>query len=186
MAGLALAGNLQGHLATAEKIHFSHRLESVKVLPFVGANGGDPVFHGHITSEAVSRPEIQAPDRSRVFGMAVTTKDNSGRGQPSAWSAAIDKLAADMDGQGANPRLLVLSAGNTQSDDWNLYPASNDTDGIHDPGQAWNALTMGAYTDLVEITEPGVVEHEAIAPEGALSPFQHYIVNLAGWVALKT
>ena len=135
MAGLALAGNLQEHLATSEKIHFPHRLESVKLLPFGGANGGDPVFHGHITSEAVSRPEIQAPDRSRVFGMAITTKDNRGRGQPSAWSAAIDKLAADMDGQSANPRLLVISAGNTQNDDWDLYPASNDTDGIHDPGQ---------------------------------------------------
>ena len=171
MAGLALAGNLQEHLATAEIIHLSHRLESVKLLPFGGANGGDPVFHGHITSEAVSRPEIQAPDRSRVFGMAVTTKDNRDRGQPSAWSAAIDKLAVDMDGQRANPRLLVLSAGNTQNDYWNLYPESNDTDGIHDPGQAWNALTVGAYTDLVEITEPGVVDHEAIAPEGALSPF---------------
>ncbi len=171
MAGLALAGDLQEHLATTEAIHFPHRLESVKLLPFDGANGGDPVFHGHITAEAVSRPEIQAPDRSRVFGMAVTTKDNRGRGQPSAWSAAIDKLAADMDGQRANPRLLVLSAGNTQSGDWDLYPDSNDTDGIHDPGQAWNALTVGAYTDLVEITEPGVVDYEAIAPEGALSPF---------------
>ena len=171
MAGLALAGNLQEHLATAEKIHFPHRLESVKLLPSGGANGGDPLFHGHITSEAVFRPEIQAPGRSRVFGMAVTSKDYRGRGQPSAWSAAIDKLAADIDGQGENPRLLVLAAGNTQNDDWNLYPASNDTDGIHDPGQAWNGLTVGAYTGLVEITEPGVVDHEAIAPEGALSPF---------------
>ena len=171
MAGLALAGNLQEHLATTDPIRFPHRLESVKLLRSGGASGTDPVLHGHITSEAVSRPEIQAPDRSRVFGMAVTTKDNRGRGQPSAWSAAIDKLAADMDGQRARPRLLVLPAGNTQNDDWNLYPESNDTDGIHDPGQAWNALTVGAYTDLVEITEPGVVDYEAIAPEGALSPF---------------
>ena len=171
MAGLALAGNLQEHLATAQKIHFPHRLESVKLVPSDGANGGDPVFHGHITSEAVYRPEIQAPNRSRVFAMAVTTRDNRGRGQPSAWSAAIDKLAADMDGQGASPRLLVLSAGNTKRDDWNLYPESNDTDGIHEPGQAWNGLTVGAYTDLVEITEPDVVDHEAIAPEGALSPY---------------
>ena len=171
MAGLALAGNLVEHLATTEKIHFPHRLESVKLLPFDGANGGNPVLHGHITSEAVSRPEVQAPDRSRVFGMAVTAKDNRGRGEPSAWSAAIDKLAADTDGQGGNPRLLVLSAGNTEYDDWSLYPDSNDTDGIHDPGQAWNALTVGAYTELVEISEPDVVDYEAIAPGGGLSPF---------------
>ena len=171
MAGLALAGNLLEHLVTGDTIHFPHRLESVKLLPFDGANGGGPVLHGYITSEAVSRPEIQAPDRLRVFGMAVTARDGRGRGQPSAWSAAIDKLAADMDAQGANPRLLALSAGNTQYGDWGLYPASNDTDGIHDPGQAWNALTVGAYTDLVEITEPDVNGHWAIAPGGALSPF---------------
>ena len=171
MAGLALAGNLVEHLATTEKIHFPLRLESVKLLPFDGANGGNPVLHGHITSEAVSRPEVQAPERSRVFGMAVTAKDNRGRGEPSAWSAAIDKLAADTDGQGGNPRLLVLSAGNTEFGDWSLYPDSNDTDGIHDPGQAWNALTVGAYTELVEISEPDVVDYEAIAPAGGLSPF---------------
>ena len=171
MAGLALAGNLLEHLVTGDTIHFPHRLESVKLLPFDGANGGGPALHGYITSEAVSRPEIQAPDRLRVFGMAVTARDGRGRGQPSAWSAAIDKLAADTDAQGANPRLLAISAGNTQNGDWSLYPDSNDTDGIHDPGQAWNALTVGAYTDLVNITEPDVTGHRAIAPGGALSPF---------------
>ena len=171
MAGLALAGNLLQQLASAETIHFPHRLESVKLLPVDGANSGDPILHGYITTEAVSRPEIQSPERLRVYGMAVTTKDNRGLGQPSAWSAAIDKLAADMDGQGATPRLLVLSAGNTQRDDWGLYPASNDTDGIHDPGQAWNALTVGAYTELVEIIGPDAVTHKPLAPEGALSPY---------------
>ena len=171
MAGLALAGNLVEHLGSADAIEFPHRLESVKLLPVDGANSGDPILHGYITAEAVSRPEIQAPSRSRVYGMAVTTKDNRGRGQPSAWSATIDKLAADMDGQGATPRLLVISAGNTQNDDWALYPDSNDTDGIHDPGQAWNALTVGAYTDLVEITESDAVNHSPLAPEGGLSPF---------------
>ena len=171
MAGLALAGNLEEQLANTQTITYPHRLESVKLLPFDGANGSDPILHGYATAEAVSRPEIQAPKRSRVFGMAVTAKDNRGRGQPSAWSAAVDKLAADTDGQSGNRRLLVLSAGNTQYHDWLDYPASNDTDGIHDPGQAWNALTVGAYTDLVQVTEPDATDHEAIAPEGALSPF---------------
>ena len=171
MAGLALAGNLLEHLLSAGTINFPHRLESVKLLPLDGANKGDPLLHGYITTQAVSRPEIQAPNRPRVFGMAVTTTDNRGRGQPSAWSAAIDKLAADVDGQGSNPRLLILSAGNTQTDDWYLYPDSNDTDGIHDPGQAWNALTIGAYTELVHITEPDSDGYKPIAPEGALSPF---------------
>ena len=48
MAGLALAGNLLEHLVTGDTIHFPHRLESVKLLPFDGANGegaGPPRIH---------------------------------------------------------------------------------------------------------------------------------------------
>ena len=48
---------------------------------------------------AVSRPEITAPLRPRVFGMAVTARDNRDRGRPSAWSAALDSLAATRSGE---------------------------------------------------------------------------------------
>ena len=171
MAGLALAGNSADLLSSNSRIPHSHRLESVKLLPRSGANGQDPLLHGYITSEAVSRPEVSAPTRARVFGMAVTAQSNSDRGQPSAWSATIDQLASDADAQGANRRLIVISAGNTSPDDWIDYPESNDTDGIHDPAQAWNALTVGAYTELVNITEESATDYEAIAPQGALSPF---------------
>ena len=171
MAGLALAGNLGHLLAGTEPIRFEHRLESVKLLSRDGGNGDDPMHHGYLTAEAVSRPEVTAPDRPRVFGMAVTADHNRDRGRPSAWSAAIDKLAVDSDGQGAQRRLLVLSAGNTKDDSWVQYPVSNDSDGIHDPGQSWNALTVGAYTDLVQVTEQDAVDHVPMAPRGALSPF---------------
>ena len=104
--------------------------------------------------------------------MAVTARDNRDRGRPSAWSAAIDSLAVDFDGDGANPRLLVVSAGNVgDPDSWSNYPVSNDTDGVHDPAQAWNALTVGACTGLIQITEPDTGGYSPIAPEGGLSPF---------------
>src|SRR5690606_34915819 len=103
---------------------------------------------------------------------AVTAKDNRDRGRPSAWSAAIDRLAADAEGQGASPRLFVLSAGNVRDPNaWVEYPDSNTSDAIHDPAQAWNALTVGASTDLINITEPGTEHYQPIAPEGGLSPF---------------
>ena len=51
------------------------------------------------------------------------------------------------------------------------YPDSNDTDGVHDPAQAWNALTVGAFTDRVRITEPDAADYAPVAPRGALSPF---------------
>ncbi|MCE2487921.1 MAG: S8 family peptidase [Desulfurellaceae bacterium] len=104
--------------------------------------------------------------------MAVTARDNRDRGRPSAWSATLDRLAVDADGEGANPRLLIVSAGNVNdSNAWAEYPHSNSTDGIHDPGQAWNALTIGACTNLVDITEPDASGYQSVAPSGGLSPF---------------
>ena len=172
MAGLALAGDLNELLAGTDPVEIDHRLESVKLIPQDGVPGAGPRHHGYLTVEAVARPEVTAPFRRRVFGMAVTARDDRDRGRPSAWSAAIDSLAVDFDGDGANPRLLVVSAGNVRdSNAWSDYPDSNDTDGVHDPAQAWNALTVGACTDLVRITEPDAGGYSPIAPEGGLSPF---------------
>jgi len=172
MAGLALAGDLTDALASDVPIEIGHRLESVKLLPVDGGNVGDSRHHGYLTTEAVARPEITDPYRRRVFGMAVTARDDRDRGRPSAWSAAVDRLAADVDGDGANPRLLVVSAGNVDDPNaWVHSPDSNSTDGIHDPAQAWNALTVGAFTNLVDIAEPDAGAYRAVAPAGGLSPF---------------
>ncbi|MBE2295804.1 MAG: S8 family peptidase [Phycisphaerales bacterium] len=172
MAGLAMAGNLTEALVSNDPVQIGYRLESVKLLPGDGANSGDARHHGYLTTEAVARPEITAPQRHRLFSMAVTTRDNRDRGRPSAWSAAIDRLAADADGYGETPRLFVISAGNVSDPNaWAESPNSNGTDGIHDPGQSWNALTVGAATHLVQITEPGTDHYQPIAPAGGLSPF---------------
>lgn len=169
MAGISLYGDLADAL-DADRIILSHRLESVKMLRNDGDNEGK--HHGHLTVEAVSRPEILAPDRRRVFGMAVTAKDNRDRGRPSAWSATLDRLAADSDEDGLSPRLLVVSAGNISDNHaWIDYPESNSSDGIHDPGQAWNVLTVGAFTEKVRITEEGASAYNPIAPDGGISPF---------------
>ena len=172
MAGIAALGNLTEALSSNELLYVGHRLESVKLLPEEGSNRGDAGHHGYLTAEAVARPEITAPQRRRLFSMAVTTRDNRDRGRPSAWSAAIDRLAADADGQGEAPRMFVVSAGNVNDpDSWIQYPDSNATDSIHDPGQSWNALTVGAATNLVQITEPDTDHYQPIAPMGGLSPF---------------
>ncbi len=171
MAGVALAGDLTALVEGNDPVVLEHRLESVKLLPRPGGDG-DSRHHGFVTVEAVARPEIASPGRPRVFGMAVTARDDRDRGRPSAWSAAVDALAADADAAGEQPRLLVLSAGNIHdSNAWFRYPDSNDTDGVHDPAQAWNALTVGAFTELVRITEPDAAGYAPIAPRGGLSPF---------------
>ena len=172
MAGLALIGNLTEALESQDSIEISHRLESVKLLSRKITSTGDARHHGHLTVEAVARPEIIAPQRHRVFSMAITARDNRDRGRPSAWSAAIDRLSADADTQGDTPRLFVISAGNVQDPiAWTRYPESNCSDGVHDPGQSWNALTVGAATHLVQITEPDAGDYRPVAPAGGLSPF---------------
>lgn len=172
MAGLALFGNLTDVLSSSSPVSISHRLESVKLIPKNFANGHDAVHHGYLTTEAVARPAITAPHRKRVFSMAITARDNRDRGRPSAWSATIDRLAYDSDEQGETPKLFVLSAGNiTDNNAWMEYPTSNTSDGIHDPAQAWNALTVGAMTHLVTITDPELQQYEPIAEFGGLSPF---------------
>ncbi|WP_027147376.1 S8 family peptidase [Methylobacter marinus] len=170
MAGLTIWGDLTPNLANSAPVVLTHHLESVKLLPHDGGNVGR--HHGNLMLEAIARPEITAPYRQRVFSMAVTAKDNRDQGKPSAWSATLDRLACDVDGEGHTPRLFIVSGGNIDDPNaWSHYPYSNSTDSIHDPGQAWNVLTVGAYTQKIDITEANTDGYSAIAPSGGLSPF---------------
>lgn len=172
LAGLVALGDLSNALETDAPIVVHHRLESVKLTPEQGANDGDAKHHGYLFAEAVARPEVAEPARPRVFTSAVTSSDDRDRGRPSAWSSTVDRLAADYDGDGQFPRLFVLCAGNTEDQhSLSTYPASLSTNGIRDPGQAWNALTVGAYTEKVLITEANAQGLSPIASEGGLSPY---------------
>lgn len=172
MAGLALFGDLTALMASEDPVVLDHRLESVKLIPSAATAGTDSYHHGSVTIEGVARPGIIAPERPRVFSLAVTAKDDRDSGRPSAWSSVLDELAADVGNDAATRRLIVVAAGNIKDPgDWLDYPDSNITDGVHDPGQSWNALTVGAYTTLVDITEADAQQYEPIAPDGCLSPF---------------
>ncbi|EAA3799151.1 hypothetical protein DOQ73_23110, partial [Salmonella enterica subsp. enterica] len=164
LAGVALYGDLIYPLGSTGPVTLSHRLESVKLLRNGTGNEGENF--GSLTMLAVGRPEIAHPNIPRVFSMAVTSVDDRDKGRPSAWSAAIDSLAADTLGERQYPRLFVISAGNSNEEKYDQYPTSNQADSIHDPGQSWNALCVGAYTQKVVVTD-----YQAVAPEGGLSPF---------------
>jgi hypothetical protein len=160
-----------------------HRLESVKILPPTGAN--PPELYGAITAQAVTRPEINAPQRPRIFSMAVTATDERDRGQPTSWSAAIDALAAgrvfDPATQGlvyldeaeeAARRLFILSAGNVAPDNFQRdHLGRSDLEAVHDPAHAWNALTVGACTEKSAIGDPRWNGWSPLAPPGDLSPW---------------
>ncbi len=166
MAGLAAYGDLTGPLSTDEPIALTHRLESVKIIPEAGDHN-DKYLYGAVTRESIARVEID-PDRQRLFCMTVTTTDDRDRGRPSSWSATVDALASAYEDD--QYRLIILSAGNTDVSQRHLYPDSNITDEVHDPGQAWNALTVGGYTEKARLDADEYPGWHPIAPEGDLSP----------------
>ncbi len=166
MAGLGLYGDLTELFTSSQPFQLGHRLESVKILPPYGDN--PPLLYGAITAEGIGRVEIAAPNRQRVFCMAVTTTDFRDLGKPSSWSARLDALASGADDN--EQRLIIIAAGNTSSEARHLYPDSNQTDGIHDPGQSWNALTVGAFTQKNTIDGGQYPGWYTVAPPGDLSP----------------
>ncbi len=166
MSCLTAYGDLTDVLASDLPIEINHRLESIKILPNFGAN--EPELYGAITRESIGRVEIENPERKRVFCMAVTTDDYRDRGKPSSWSATIDAISSGAEDD--QQRLILLSAGNTDLSGIADYPASNQTDTVQDPGQSWNALTVGGYTEKVLIHDPGLSDYQPIAPSGDLSP----------------
>lgn len=179
MAGLALHGDLTAPLADRSERRLTHRLESVKLLPPHGMDPNDPQSYGVITQTAVALTEITAPDRSRVFCMAVTNDDVSGA-RPSTWSAAIDQAAAatmQADDETSPRRLFVVSAGNVPPEIEYARMAPQDDYPAEDPSQAWNALTVGGYTDLNEIADSGYETWSSLAGVGELSPYSRTSVN---------
>ncbi|MCR6490887.1 S8 family peptidase [Cellulomonas sp. P24] len=171
MAGLALYGDLHGAIVSTQPVRLRHGLESVKFLPDHGDNDRD--LYGAMIARSVDLPEIQSADRTRVFMLAVTAPrpvsstaeadpaEHTDAGRPTSWSATIDALSfgraiddtdpkftyLDRD-EPRRPRLFVVSAGNIRdlaaTDD---HLDRSDVEPVEDPAQAWNALTVGAYSE---------------------------------------
>lgn len=186
MAGLALYGEYLDELLTGTMaVPLSHRLESVKILPGGGLpnpRGADERDYASTTIKAVALPEIAA-ERRRAYCMPVSSKADAEPGRPTLWSATVDTLAfgADVNIHGesikvlttpdeAAPRLVVVSAANVDHyRDEHLE--ESDLSPIEDPGQSWNALTVGAFTNLDQApSDPTFRGYQALAPKGELSP----------------
>ncbi|SFE92483.1 Subtilase family protein [Roseivivax sediminis] len=171
MAGLALHGDLTTHLASMDARNLQHRLESVKILPPPGHSKTEERFYGPVTQSAIVIPEIERPTRARVFCMAVTNDKMSGA-RPTTWSAALDQAAAGVmiGDEGTPRRLIVTSTGNAPNHIERDRLVDADHIPIEDPAQAWNVLTVGGYTDKIEITEAAFAGYRPLAEAGDLSP----------------
>ena len=76
-------------------------------------------------------------------------------------------------------RLFLVSAGNVRRPFETDHLTRSELEPVEDPGQAWNALTIGAYTELIDTTgdpEP-FPDWEPLAPPGELSPFSRTSVS---------
>lgn len=174
MAGLVAFGDLSETIGSNGPIGLPYRLESVKLINENRPH--EPDVYGAVTKEAVARAEIQAPHRKRVVNLAVTAKFNDEDsskeyGLPSSWSAAIDQLCSGSEEQDLPQRLVLVSAGNIGNQNFSPYPDQNLASPIEDPGQAWNALTIGACTFKQNIDLEKDPDIEPLAPSGGLSPF---------------
>lgn len=172
MAGIALHGDLVAPLADGATRTLSHRLESVKILSPRAADPNAPSAYGAITQAAIALPEIAQAERQRVFCMAVTNGEVSGE-RPTTWSAAIDQIASGTmpgDEETAPKRLFVISTGNSEPVMRLAAWAGHDAYPVEDPAQAWNALTIGGYTDAIDVVDPGYEEWSALSDAGELSP----------------
>jgi hypothetical protein len=155
MGGVALYGDLQHALSNRGRIRLDHRLESVKMLHPAGIQH-EPELYGAVTADCISRPEITAPHRPRAICMAVTS---------------------DFDvrlcfGDETARRLFLVSAGNIDRAEIPAtnYLARTDVSPIFNPAQAWNALTVGAFTEKTNITDATFGGWTALAPHGELAP----------------
>lgn len=185
MAGLALHGDLFPAMQDQGERPLHHRLESVRIMPADGFPPNELARLGTITSTAVALAEIHNPESDRVYCMAITNEDVSGE-RGTSWSASVDRAAIGrMEGDDADAprRLFFISAGNVPAvmNAADLQSARHYP--IEDPAQAWNALTVGGYTQKQLIDDDGLDGYQPMAPMGELSPYSR---NSLAWVQGKT
>lgn len=180
MAGAAAYGDLTDRLQETTPLVVPYILESAKILPPPPEMNPKRLW-GHTTARGIALAEVEAPTRKRIICMAVTSADEPTRGRPSSWSGAIDEVVSgQIDG---DRRLFIVSAGNVEtSAGWRAYPASNEVAEVQDPGQAWNALTVGAFTEKTRIEDPTLAGYQAIAEGGSLSPYSSTSLS---WIGRK-
>lgn len=182
MAGVIVYGDLKEALISETPLQIQHKIESVKILPNRGEN--DRNLYGAITQQAVSIAETDNPGINRLICMAVTTEDNSSQdGKPTSWSAALDSITSGAEEEDNPHRLFLVSAGNVLPGrlDEIDYPNCNALESVQNPAQAWNAITVGAFADTIEISDSELSGFYALAPKGALSPYSTTSMTWSAW-----
>jgi hypothetical protein len=166
MAGLVLFGDLTEALASSENIIIFHGVESFKV--YHPNEKTDPRLFGIIYQDGVNSMIVDRPKNKRVFCLAVTNDGNLENGRPSSSSSDLDNIIFGNLHNDFEPQLFIVSGGNIIINRQEDYPDINFISSIQDPGQAYNALTVGAYTQYNTTSDSRFLP---LATSGAMSPF---------------
>lgn len=171
MCGTVIYGDMSSYLANNQKIQIENQIGSVKLLPNNHPNPKE--IWGFLTEQAVATSEIIFPKKTICYCMAITAEESE-KGKPTSWSGAVDSVAYN---DGNIGRLFMVSAGNIRyinfldKDIINAYPNNHSLRKIQNPAQAWNALTIGAFTNIVAPNSQKLGGYERVAPIGGISPF---------------
>ena len=167
MAGIAAFGDLQKAIESSSSIPIDHCLESSKLLPPPPEENPKRLW-GNYTSQAINRAEIKLR-RARVICMAVSSVEDMDRGRPSSWSGKVDQMISGAEDE--LQRLFVIASGNTDEQSvYQNYPDGLLVSSVQNPAQAWNALSVGGFTEKTEFDSEGS-NLERLADAGEASPF---------------
>ena len=165
MAGLVLYGDLTDLLGCTDGYEIFHGVESFKIIhPRSAIN---PELFGVVYRDGCNTPFIDRPKNKRLYCISVTNSGITGNGRPSSSSAAIDDIAFGNLHESAEKQLIIVSGGNIDIQKHSEYPTLNFEETIQDPGQAYNAITVGGFT-LKDKTKDG--SHQVLAKRGAIAP----------------
>lgn len=174
MAGVAVYSNLADGIAIGS-VQADAWLASVRLLDSENESGGDPErepLWAARTEESVAAAEDIADGLTVLHNVSIGA-DNPAAARAldrTSWSVSADRLAWN-DGAG---RLIVVAAGNSETIvDPADYPYVNlGPPYLQQPGQGWNVLTVGGFTDLDALTAADQASGypAPLAKAGELSP----------------
>lgn len=179
MAGLALYRDVGAAIERGSH-EAPHWLQSSRLLvaPGQGLSSDENYEKWPVLTEQAVHAAEKADQRvrNRAFVLAVTRtmQDPPLDGiAPTLWSQAVNQIAFS---KGAG-RLMIVSAGNARYEQWlalaEQHPQLQLSEKIHQPAQAVNALTVGAFTARVELpNDDAYREARVVAPKpGGISPY---------------
>lgn len=166
LASLVLYGDLTDVIYKRQRVRITSDLTSVKILSKKEGEENREEMYALITEDAML---VGRESGATILCSAVTDRKHPIHdAAATSTSAAIDDTLYH---DGACDNVMLISAGNVEYTGGIDYPDYLYLKSIQDPAQAWNAITVGAYTRKVTIKDPAYRNLPVIAPDGGVCPF---------------